>query len=556
MKSISRAIARSIRSRLNGRESTAASSSADPRHPPFASAPSSSSSSSSSTTSPGAAGAAARDLRRRIEEGADEAEADEDDDPSRPAGRRRHGRRRGMGGGTSMSTRLSHAGLPPPSYGDGDGDDSGDLLRGGGGSMKNSPLSPPIELATTYERPADGDYGPNGRVYSRSCNPTRRLLEDAMGRLETMAIIPRTPSDCCLDLDDDLPPEPIAAPTFAFSSGMAAVASLLLACESPTRVLLPSDVYHGVPTQLRSSLADRGVSYESVDMTKLDEVSRAIGRNVGSMTNDDGGGGGEGKGTLVVWMETPSNPLCRVTDIRAVCDVADEARAGAGTGGVRLLTVVDSTWAPPCVTLPLGLGADVVLHSGTKYLAGHSDALVGIASCSPRTADGVRTATRLGAVQTSVGAVASPLECWLTLRGLRTLHLRLGRQCGTAMKIAEYLSVHESVVACHYPGLTSHPQHGVARRQMRDSLFGGMLSFEVGSERMAMAVAGAVRVIRRATSLGGTETLIEHRASIEPRERRTSPPGLLRLSVGLEDADDLIDDLEVALAVASRVTKP
>lgn len=544
MKSISRAITRSIRSRSNGRESTAASS-ADPRRPPFASVPSS----SSTTTSPGAAGAAARDLRRRIEEGA---EAGEDDDPSRPAGRR-HGRRGGMGGGTSMSTRLSHAGLPPPSYCD--GDDGGDLLRGGGGGSENSPLSPPIELATTYERPADGDYGANGRVYSRSCNPTRRLLEDAMGRLEMMAIPPHAPSDYRPDYDDDLP-EPIA-PTFAFSSGMAAVASLLLACESPTRVLLPSDVYHGVPTQLRSSLVDRGVSYESVDMTKLDEVARAIGRNVGSMTNDDGGGGEkEGKGTLVVWMETPSNPLCRVTDIRAVCDVADEARAGAGTGDVRLLTVVDSTWAPPCVTLPLGLGADVVLHSGTKYLAGHSDALVGIASCSPRTADGVRAATRLGAVQTSVGAVASPLECWLTLRGLRTLHLRLGRQCGTAMRIAEYLSAHESVAACHYPGLTSHPQHGVARRQMRDDLFGGMLSFEVGSERMAMAVAGAVRVIRRATSLGGTETLIEHRASIEPRERRTSPPGLLRLSVGLEDAEDLIDDLEVALAVASRVTKP
>ena len=215
-------------------------------------------------------------------------------------------------------------------------------------------------------------------------------------------------------------------------------------------------------------------------------------------------------------------------------------------GDVRILTVVDSTWAPPCITLPLGLGADVVLHSGTKYLAGHSDALIGIVSSSPLTSDGRRAATRLRIVQTSVGAVASPLESWLTLRGLRTLHLRVERQCETAMRIAMYLNGHESVMACHYPGLPSHPGHDVARRQMGDGMFGGMLSFELESECAAMAVAGAVRVIRRATSLGGTETLIEHRASIEPREGRTSPVGLLRLSVGLEDAEDLIRDLEMA----------
>jgi cystathionine gamma-synthase len=223
---------------------------------------------------------------------------------------------------------------------------------------------------------------------------------------------------------------------------------------------------------------------------------------------------------------------------------------------VRILTVVDSTWAPPFITLPLGLGADIVLHSGTKYLAGHSDALIGIVSCSPLTARGVRASTRLRSVQTSVGAVASPLESWLTLRGLRTLHLRLERQCKTAMMIANYLHGHPLVKACHYPGLSSHPQHDVACRQMGGgSLFGGMLSFEVESEAMAVAMAGGVRVIRRATSLGGTETLIEHRASIEPLGRRTSPVGLLRLSVGLEDAEDLIRDLEVALEVAYRVVK-
>ena len=179
--------------------------------------------------------------------------------------------------------------------------------------------------------------------------------------------------------------------------------------------------------------------------------------------------------------------------------------------------------------------------------------LLGIVSCSPTTESGQWLGERLKAIQTSVGAVASPLECFLTLRGLRTLHLRVERQCQTAMKLAEFLNVHKSVVKCHYPGLKAHPQHLVATQQMKMMQYGGMLSFEVHSEDMAMAVAGAVHIIRRATSLGGTETLIEHRSSIEPPERRTSPPGLLRLSVGLEDAKDLIQDLKVALEVASRV---
>ena len=188
------------------------------------------------------------------------------------------------------------------------------------------------------------------------------------------------------------------------------------------------------------------------------------------------------------------------------------------------------------------------MHSGTKYLGGHSDVLLGICSASPFTTQGKYLSERLKAVQTSIGAVASPLECWLTLRGLRTLHLRVERQSQAALELAQFLEKHKDVVKCHYPGLKSHPQHDVATQQMK--LYGGMLSFEVKSESMAMAVAGAVRIVRRATSLGGTETLIEHRASIEPPERRTSPSGLLRLSVGLEDVNDLKHDLNVALEVA------
>ncbi|KAL9179594.1 hypothetical protein ACHAXT_008884 [Thalassiosira profunda] len=296
------------------------------------------------------------------------------------------------------------------------------------------------------------------------------------------------------------PPE---APTYAFSSGMAAVASLLLACKSPVKLLLGKDVYHGVPTQLHACLNDHGVKHKSVDMTNCDEVRRAIESN----TNSDG--------TLLVWMETPSNPLCQVTDIQKICNTANEEK----NAKARILTVVDSTWAPPCITQPLSLGADAVLHSGTKYLGGHSDVLLGLASCSPLTENGTWLAERLKAVQTSVGAVASPLECWLTLRGLRTLHLRVERQCRTAMRIAEYLNDH--------PNTKLLPWQSPGPSAQYDG----------------------------ATSLGGTETLIEHRASIEPPERRTSPAGLLRLSVGLEDAADLERDLGRALEVAGQVVR-
>ena len=407
----------------------------------------------------------------------------------------------------SLSTLLSHAGLSSSN------------------GNSNAPLSPPIDLATTYERPADGNYGEGGLIYSRSCNPTRKLLQDAIGQLEVVSH------------------GQIIAPTFAFSSGMAAVASLLLAQTSPVKVLVPEDIYHGVPTQLQVCLNDHGIVHESVDMTNSYDIRQTIEHHVDSKSN------AQHDGALVVWMETPSNPLCQVTDIQSICDIVNDVRCQHQNANI--ITVVDSTWAPPVITRPLLLGADAVLHSGTKYLGGHSDVLLGTISCSPNNETGKSIAERLKSVQTSIGAVASPLECWLTLRGLRSLHVRVERQCQTAMKLANYLDGHEHIVKVHYPGLPSHPQHATAKRQM--AMYGGMLSFEVKNESMAMAVAGAVSTIRRATSLGGTETLIEHRASIEPPERRTSPPGLLRMSAGLEDADDLIDDLKIALEIASQI---
>ncbi|EJK75090.1 hypothetical protein THAOC_03197 [Thalassiosira oceanica] len=376
-------------------------------------------------------------------------------------------------------------------------------------------------LSTTFERPPDGNYA-DGPIYSRSCNPTRKLLERALGKLE-------------LEEEEE-------TPTYCFSSGMAAVASLVLAC-SDVHMLMPLDVYHGLPTQLHSCLATHGVRHTAVDMTSLTAESLRQHCNH--------------QGTLIVWLESPSNPMCQVTDIKGICKLVDETRA---TGAFpRTLTVVDSTWAPPCITRPLTLGADAVVHSATKFLGGHSDVLLGSVSCSPRTENGVWLKERLEQVQTSIGAVASPLECWLTLRGLRTLHLRAERQCQTAMKLSQFLDDHDEVAICHYPGRPSHPQHEIAKRQMigpdGGNLYGGMLSFEVRSEAFAMAVAGGCRIIKRATSLGGTETLIEHRASIEPPERRVSPPGLLRVSVGLEEAADVINDLRTALDVAATVMK-
>ena len=409
----------------------------------------------------------------------------------------------------SMSTLLSHAGLSMNNKND----------------NQNQPLSPPIELATTYERPPCGNYG-DGWIYSRQNNPTRKLLEDMMGQLET------TSSENILVHDEP-------AQGFAFSSGMAAIASLILAHKSPVKVLIPTDVYHGLPTQLVTVLNEHGVCHQAVDMT-CNELHDII-KNAQSNEKNEL--------SLVIWMETPSNPLCRITDMKDICTMVHEIHSS--DDALRITTVVDSTWAPPCITQPIKLGADVVVHSGTKYLGGHSDVLLGMVCTSPFTTQGKILSERLRAVQSSIGAVASPFDCWLTLRGLRTLHLRVERSSRSALELAKYLETHSNVLKCHYPGLASHPQHKIATQQMTG--YGGMLSFEVRDETMAMAVAGAVRTIKRATSLGGTESLIEHRASIEPPERRTSPPGLLRLSVGLEDVNDLKSDLERALKVATMI---
>jgi len=408
---------------------------------------------------------------------------------------------------THLNTLLSHAGIDTS-------------------ASSNAPMAPSLHLESTYTRPPSGEYfneqdGGKGMIYARMGNPTRSLLERTISQLEVLG-------------KDDVR----AASTSAFSSGMAGIGAVIMAMPRPLHIILPDDIYHGVPTQLKTVFdEDRGISSSPIDMTNVFSLENEIENQMGDDKN------------ILIWMETPSNPLCKVIDIQSTCSLAQKFQ----NNGKMIATVVDSTWAPPTLTQPLMLGSDIVLHSGTKYLGGHSDVLLGVVTSSPFTQNGQQLGESIRQIQVALGATASPLDCWLTLRGLRTLHLRVERQCQTAMAVAKFLSCHPLVIKTHYPGLKSHPQHSIAARQMKNKQFGGMLSFELKDEVMATAVAGAVDVIHRATSLGGTETLIEHRASMEPEDRKVSPGGLLRVSIGLEDADDLIKDLDRALRIAAKV---
>jgi len=390
-------------------------------------------------------------------------------------------------------------------------------------------------------------------------NPTRSCLENVLSGLEMME---DSSNDVVMGAGGE---GGYKAVTSAFSSGMAAASAMVLAhSQRPVYIIIPDDRYHGVPVQLSSVFEGRNVFYTSVDMTDVANIQKEVERIL--CNDDDGEGVGVGDGNInggqldvLVWIETPSNPLCKVTDIKLVCDWVTQFREAKlnGTDECRISnisTVVDSTWAPPVITQPLLLGADAVLHSGTKYLGGHSDLLLGSITTSPLTSMGRHLATKIRNVQIDLGATASPFDSWLVLRGLRTLHVRIQRQCYNALAIAQFLNDHPIVTKVHYPGLKEHPQHHLAQRQM-GGMYGGMLSFEVEGEAMAVAVAGGLGTVRRATSLGGTETLVEHRYSVEPEGGKTSPEGLLRLSVGLEDVGDLVEDLDVALGIAANVCR-
>lgn len=347
-----------------------------------------------------------------------------------------------------------------------------------------------LQLATTFERGADGTF-PHGYVYSRTDNPNRSALEVCLAELEGGA--------CAA----------------AFASGLAASMAMFQALSPGDHVVAPLDVYWGTTIQLRQILERWGLKITTVDMSDICQVEREITPN-----------------TRLLWLETPSNPLLKIVDIKRLVGIGH--RSGAWVA-------CDNTWATPVLQRPLELGVDVVMHSTTKYLGGHSDVVGGALIC--RKEDDLFRRIRL--IQTSGGAVPSPFDCWLIRRGVSTLAWRVRAQSQQAAQVAEFLSHHPKVAAVHYPGLKEHPGHEVAARQMR--LFGGMLAFQVkGGRDAAIGAAGKVKLFTRATSLGGVESLIEHRASVEHPGTRT-PDDLLRVSIGLEHVDDLIEDLDQAL---------
>jgi cystathionine gamma-synthase len=296
---------------------------------------------------------------------------------------------------------------------------------------------------------------------------------------------------------------------------MAAMTTLLESLPAGARVLFPDDCYSGLRMLFEEFLPERGIVVDSLDMADLDGVRAACAHPL-----------------AMLWIETPSNPLLKISDIAALAEIGHAAGA---------TVVVDNTFATPLLQRPLALGADIAMHSTTKYFGGHSDVLGGALVFARKDALAAKVAHRLHVT----GAVLSPFSAWLTLRGCRSLGARMAMHCANARKVAGFLAAHPAVERVNYPGLPSHPGHAVATRQMRD--FGGMLSLELrGGREAALAMAGKLRLFTNATSLGGCESLIEHRASVEGANP-LSPQNLLRISVGLEDADDLIADLAQAL---------
>lgn len=354
-------------------------------------------------------------------------------------------------------------------------------------------ITPPIHLSTTFERAADGSF-PNGYIYTRSDNPNRKALEQNLTILEN------------------------GADAAAFASGSAAASAIFRALRPGDHAIVPDDMYHGIRKLLQQVFIPWGLNISFVDMTDLSAIKNAFESS-----------------TKLVWIETPSNPSFKITDIAAVTELAQAHGA---------VVACDNTWTPPALQPVFALGVDVVLHSTTKYLSGHSDVLGGALI----TREDTEFWQRIKFVQQNDGAVPSPFDCWLILRGIKTLPYRMRGHCHNAQVIAEFLQAHPGVERVYYPGLTTHPGHAIAQKQM--TAYGGMLSVLIKGDAInAMKVAANTSLFTRATSLGGVESLIEHRASIEGPDTKT-PQNLLRISVGLEHPDDLINDLQQALEFA------
>jgi cystathionine beta-lyase/cystathionine gamma-synthase len=354
----------------------------------------------------------------------------------------------------------------------------------------------PIYQTSTYVQEAVGVH--KGYDYSRVANPTRTALQECLASLES------------------------ATHGVAFSSGLGATTTLMHLVDPGQRVVLIADVYGGVYRMTSQVYEPKGYQFEYVPAAQFANLREHLDEN-----------------TRMVWVESPSNPMLNVVDIRAAANAAHEVGA---------ILVVDNTFATPYLQRPLELGADIVVHSTTKYLGGHSDTVGGFAATNDPT-----IAERLYFLQKSLGAVPGPFDSWLVLRGIKTLAVRMRQHCENAMAVAVWLERHGNVERVIYPGLPSHPQHTLAARQMRD--FGGMVSFLAASEQEAVALVGRTKLFQLAESLGGVESLIEVPAKMTHASTATAsfaaPPNLVRLSVGIESVADLIADLEHALVPAA-----
>jgi cystathionine gamma-synthase len=355
-------------------------------------------------------------------------------------------------------------------------------------------VAPPIHLSTTFLHGAADD--PTAFSYQRSDNPTQRRLETALAALEG------------------------GERALAYASGMAAVAAVLDTLQRGQRVVVPEDCYVGTRGYFTEVLPERGVEVATIDTTDLDAVRAAC-----------------ETGIALLWAESPSNPRLHVSDLAELAGIAH-------AHGARF--ACDNTFATPVLQRPLELGADVVMHSTTKYFGGHSDVLGG-ALVFARNDD---FAERIAARRLLTGAILAPFSAWLTLRGCRSLPARMALHCANAREVAGFLATHPAIERVNWPGLPTHPGHAIAKRQMRgrEGMFGAMLSIELrDGYDAALRLVRGTKIFANATSLGGCESLIEHRASAEGAHTH-SPPGLVRLSVGLEDARDLVEDLRQALA--------
>lgn len=355
----------------------------------------------------------------------------------------------------------------------------------------------PIFQTSTYVQAAPGDH--KGYQYSRTQNPTRSALQEALAILEN------------------------GTHGLCFSSGMAAADAAIKLLEPGDEVISTNDLYGGSYRMFTKIFAKYGIKFTFINLADLQALQEAISPK-----------------TKMIWVETPTNPTMSIIDIREVCRVAAEH---------DILSVVDNTFATPCLQTPLDLGADIVLHSITKYLGGHSDVVMGALVTKTES-----IAEQLAFIQNSCGAVPGPMDCFLVLRGLKTLNVRLKQHCENGRKIAAWLMAHPKVDRVYYPGLESHPGHDIAKKQMRD--FGGMVSFTMKGDSLADAtrVLSNTHLFALAESLGGVESLIGHPATMthasiprEEREKSGLKDSLIRLSVGIEDVEDLIADLRKAI---------